>query len=196
MSFWDLSDGKSANDDVSKDYEVPGGNMAPIPNGTDVAAFIKEAKWAEAYQGDEKYINIQWKVTAPEQFKDRVVFQKLWITDLDPNVRNEDKQLAKRDKAIRMFATIDANAKGKHLASSDLPTDQSLALGLQGASMVIKCMVWEIDDSASGELKTGNWISGIKPKGSDMAVGEPSAPATSGGGYARRHNSLDDEIPF
>lgn len=201
--FWDLSDGDTAKTE-DKEYEVPGGNMEPIPDNSDVLAEIKEAKWDGPKDKDERYISIQWKVEAPDAVKNRIVFQKLWVQDLDPGAKTEDKAKQKRDKARRMLATIDANAKGRLMASADAPTDDSLALALQGATMVIKCMVWEMPDrERAGEFIRGNWIGAVKPKTSDLHVGQAkpaSKPASGGGGSYGSGNAgglgLDDEIPF
>lgn len=205
MSFWDLSDGGAANEDVQKEYEVPGGNMDPIPNNSDCLAYIKGAKWASKRDADERYIEIQWQVEKPEEYLNRVVFQKLWVDDLDPMVKSEDKAKEKRDKARRMLATIDANAKGKLMQSGDTPTDDSLALALVDARMVIKVMLWEMDDNQNyGEKIRGNWVSAIKPKDAETKTGDPLPPKSSGAGAGGRPSGagvgggfdLDDEIPF
>lgn len=206
MSFWELSDGGAANEDVQKEYEVPGGNMDPIPNNSDCLAYIKGAKWASKRDADEKYIEIQWQVEKPEDYLNRVVFQKLWVDDLDPMAKSEDKAKEKRDKARRMLATIDANAKGKLMQSGDAPTDDSLALALVDAKMVIKVMLWEMDDRENyGEKIRGNWVSAVKPKDAETKTGEPLPPKSSGGGGGGRPSAggstgggfdMDDEIPF
>ena len=199
MSFWDLSDGETAKTE-DKEYEVPGGSMEPIPDNSDVLATVKAVKWASKKDADERYVEIQWQVLAPESVKNRTVFQKLWVDSLDPSAKDEAKAKTKRDKARRMLATIDANAKGRLMASAEAPTDDSLVLALQDAEMVIKCMVWEINDRATGDVISGNWVSAVKPKTSDLHVSEAKpkkqAPA-SGGGYGGGGNSdLDDDLPF
>jgi len=205
MSFWDLSDGGSANEDVQKEYEVPGGNLEPIPNNSDVLAYIKAVKWASKKDASERYIEIQWQVEKPEAFANRVVFQKLWVDDLDPQAKSEEKAKEKRDKARRMLATIDANAKGRLMQSGDAPTDDSLALALVDARMVIKCMEWQINDAAGGDPIRGNWISAVKPKDAETSVGK-ALPVKSGGGSGYGSGGspsgsggvpdFDDEIPF
>lgn len=200
MSFWDLSDGGAANEDVKKEYEVPGGNMDPIPNNSDVLAYIKAAKWASKRDADERYIEIQWQVEKPAEFLNRVVFQKLWVDDLDPSAKSEEKAKDKRDKARKMLATIDANAKGRLMQSGETPTDDSLALALVDARMVIKCMEWSIEDRSSGETIRGNWVSAVKPKDAETSVGKALPAKSSGGGGGRPSGGggfdLDDEIPF
>ncbi len=204
MSFWDLSDGGAANEDVKTEYEVPGGNLEPIPNNSDVLAYIKAAKWASKKDTEERFIEIQWQVEKPAEFVNRVVFQKLWVDDLDPGAKSEEKAREKRDKARRMLATIDANAKGRLMKSGDAPTDDSLALALVDARMVIKCMEWSIPDSAGGDPIRGNWISAVKPKDAETHVGK-ALPVKSGGnssGDGGRPSGgggvpdFDDEIPF
>lgn len=209
MSFWDLSDGGAANEDVKKEYEVPGGNMEPIPNNSDCLAYIKGAKWASKKDAAERYVEIQWQVEKPKDYLNRVIFQKLWVDDLDPMAKSEDKAKEKRDKARRMLATIDANAKGKLMASGDAPTDDSLALALVDARAVIKVMLWEMDDAQNyGEKIRGNWVSAVKPKDAETKKGDPLPPKSSSSGSGssaggRPSNSgsgggfdLDDEIPF
>ncbi len=196
MSFWDLSDGGAANENVSKEYEVPGGSMEPIPNNSDVLANVKAVKWASKKDADEKYVEIQWQVEQPEQFKNRTVFQKLWVDSLDPNAKSEEKAKEKRDKARKMLATIDANAKGRLMQSSDAPTDDSLSLALVDAKMVLKVMEWSIDDTATGETIRGNWVSAVKGKDAETTVGKAlevkPKPAPAGGGF-----DLDgDAVPF
>jgi len=200
MSFWDLSDGETAKSE-SKEFEVPAGNFDPIPDNSDVLSEIKGVKWNHPRDKAVRFVEINWRIITPEQFKNREVFQKLWVQDFDPSAKSEEKAKTKRDKARQMLATIDANAKGQLMASSEAPTDDSLALALQGAQMVIKCMVWEMPDrERHGEFIRGNWVSAIKPKTSDLHVGEekpkpkakPQASGLAGGGF-----DLDgDDIPF
>jgi len=203
MSFWDLSDNTSAAENVEKEYEVPGGNMEPIPNNSDVLANIKAVKWSNKKDASERFVEIQWQVEKPEQFANRVVFQKLWVDDLDPGAKSEEKARQKRDKARRMLATIDANAKGRLTQSTDAPTDDSLSLALVDCRMVIKCMLWKINDAATGETIRGNWVSAVKPKNAEFHVGEASKPkpssgnASTPGGASGGGFDLDgDDVPF
>jgi|GEM_PF-766622 len=198
MGFWDLSDGETAKD-TGTEYEVPGGNMEPIPDNSDVLAQIKAVKWETVKDGVECYINIQWQVDAPESVKNRVVFQKMWVADLDPQAKSEEKAKVKRDKARRMLASIDANAGGKLMESTDTPTDDSLALALTGKQMVIKCMIWEMPDREKhGEFIRGNWVSAVKPKASDLHVSAEVAKPKASAPKASENRSfeMDDEIPF
>ena len=196
MSFWDLSDGETAKSD-SKEFEVPGGNFDPIPDNSDVLSEIKGVKWNSPRDKDERFVEINWRVLAPEQFKNREVFQKLWVQDFDPGAKSEEKAKSKRDKARQMLATIDANAKGQLMSSSEAPTDDSLALALQGAQMVIKCMIWEMPDrERHGEFIRGNWVSAVKPKTADLNVGEEKPKPVAAAGAPGGSFDLDDEIPF
>jgi hypothetical protein len=75
MSFWDLSDGETAKTE-NKEFEVPGGNFDPIPDNSDVLSEIKSVKWNSPRDKDERFVEINWRILAPEQFKNREVFQK------------------------------------------------------------------------------------------------------------------------
>jgi hypothetical protein len=204
MSFWELSDGESAKD-TGTEYEVPGGNMEPIPNNSDVLAQIDEIKWQKKETG-ERFIEARWSVIEPAAFANRKVFHKLWVDDLDPMAKSEDKAKTKRDKARRMLASIDANAGGKLMQSADAPTDDALALALCNKPMVIKVMIWEIADSRDpGNMMRGNWVSAVKPKDAPLNVGDAAPESKPSGGGARSSGQaqtsgggfeMDDEIPF
>jgi hypothetical protein len=150
MSFWQTSEGKSATDTTGK-FES-GGGIALIPENTTCLAMITEANIAE-YQGDE-YINLAWTVNKPDAYKNRKVFQK---------VRIFDAETKKRDKALNMLAAIDKNAGGKLSKSDSAPTNETL-LHLMQKPMLIKVMVWEIND------KTGNWVAAVSPRSVEEPV--------------------------
>jgi len=194
MSFWDLDDGTSAVTG-EKEYVQDTGNFDPIPDGSNVMAVIEEAKWDTVRNGNEEFISLRWSVEAPEQFLNRKIFQKLWVTDDDPNAKDAAKAKAKRDKAKRMLAAIDANCGGKLAKTPRKPTNDDLALALTMKPMVIKCMVWEMKDG-DGKTNSGNWISAVFPKSKGVEVKEsatPKKPETKAGGFA---DDLDDDIPF
>lgn len=203
MSFWDLSDGGNAKD-TGNDFEVPSGDMTPIPDGSSVMAMVEEAKWAT--KDDARYIELKWGVVAPDQFKNRKVFHKLWVGDFEPQtlVRGEDKAKAKRDKARRMLAAIDANAGGKLQQVDGVPSDDQLALHLCNKPMVITLKTWEIENRETGNMMSGNWVCAVSGKDKELHVSDApapkankpkddwgSTPSGSGGG-----SSMDDEIPF
>lgn len=166
MSFWDLSDNSNAKDTGSS-FESSS-NMEPIPAGTGVLAAPDEAAWAE-YQGDE-YISIRWVVLAPDEYKNRKVFQKIRVFESDAK---------KRDKAKRMLAAIDANAGGKLTASGERPTDESLARCLVNKPMQLRLEVWESDG------KSGNWVAAVAPK---------TAPSAQPGSAAQ--SKKEDDVPW
>lgn len=188
MSFWNTSDGQSAQNNDGK-FEMGGDALAPIPDGTSVLAIAEEAKNSE-YQGDE-YINIKWRVSKPQEYGNRVIFQK---------VRAYDKDAGKADKAKRMLAAIASNSGGGLFNSmqqrgEDRPSDISLAQ-LCNRPMVLKLGVWELDDKS----KSGNWVQAVAPAKAGTAappanpvVAPPvqhQAPAQPAGA------EWDEEIPF
>jgi hypothetical protein len=166
MSFWQTSEGKSATDTTGK-FES-GGGIALIPENTTCLAMITEANIAE-YQGDE-YINLAWTVNKPDAYKNRKVFQK---------VRIFDAETKKRDKALNMLAAIDKNAGGKLSKSDSAPTNETL-LHLMQKPMLIKVMVWEMND------RTGNWVAAVSPR----SVEEPVQVETA------KVEIIDGDIPF
>lgn len=191
MSFWNTSTGENAADNAASNYEVEGGgSLEPMPEGTSVLAFPKKAEWAKTQDGNAEYVNIQWSVMKPEQFANRVIFHKLWVSDLDPSVIDLEKAKKKRDRNLNMFATIDANAGGRLARINSKPTNEDLAAALTGKTMVIGLGVWETNDG-----KSGNWVRSVSDKSAELKVGTSKSaqkPASSGNTSSR----IDDEIPF
>lgn len=203
MSFWDLSTGESAKD-TGTEYETGGGNMLPIPEGSSVLAAADEVKWAADNAGN-RFISLRWSVLGPEEYKNRKVFHKLWVTDLDPSAKDEAKGVAKRDKARKMLAAIDANAGGKLAQKSGVPTDDDLGMALINKPMIVTLQVWQVQDRQTGGTVEGNWVCAVNPKsnGVDVKAAKPRSAAsgrvddsfgTSAG--TSRGRDLDDEIPF
>lgn len=186
MGFWDLSDGESANTG-EKEYEQETGNLSPIPDGSSVLALIDEAKWNETRDEQAEHISLRWSVIEPAEYANRKVFQKLWVTDDDPNVKDAAKMEKKRDKAKRMLAAIDANAGGKLSKVPRRPSDDDLALALTNRPMIIKCMVWKMGDNS------GNWIAAVSPKSKGVSVAETKAPAKKAASVS---DVDDDDVPF
>ena len=194
MSFWDLSDGGNAAESASEEYEIPSGRT--IPDGSSVLAMIDEAKWDE--KNGAKYVSLRWSVLSPDEYKNRKVFQKLWVLDDDPSSKDEAKAAKKRDKARRMMAAIDANAGGKLTRKPGMPTDETLTQCLTNKPMVIKCMEWSIDDNQTGETIRGNWISAVAPKskGIDVKEAKPSVQRPKAQGNVDHRPIDDDDLPF
>ena len=178
--FWELSDG----DDIVKTggkFETGGGSIEPIPDKTDVVAVIDEARIERNQQGLQ-YISLRWSIVAPADYKNRKVFQKLWVFDDDPQAKNP---VQKRDKAKKMLFAIDTNAGGKLKASGKVPSDDLLQATLTNKPMQIKVMLMKRDDG------TGmNWISSVAPRSGGAATltaaAAPKAAAVE----------IDDEVPF
>ena len=196
MGFWNLSDGDNAAK-TGTEYEIPGGNMDPIPAGSSVLAMVDEAKWATTQNNAEEYVSLRWTVLAPDEFKNRKVFQKLWVTDHDPNAKDHAKAIAKTDKARKMLAAVDANAGGKLTAKDAKPSNDDLAMALMDKPMVITLGVWESNQPGGSG---GNWVMAVAPKNKELKIGDkapakarPASQGSAGGAYA---GGMDDEIPF
>lgn len=179
MSFFQLSDGSQI--EGSKEFDGGGGNIEPIPGGTVVLAAPSEAKW-ESKEGQQDYISLKWVVMLPEEYKNRIVFQKIQVNH---------EETKKADKAKRMLVAIDANAGGKLMAAGEEPTDESLQLALTNKMMSLSLEVWEIDtDKDTGETlpegdrPRGNWVRAVADKTAAKAAanaakaeGKPTATA-------------------
>lgn len=205
-SFWSTSTGENAADNAASNFEVEGGgSLEPMPEGTSVLAFPKKAEWSKTQDGNAEFVNIQWSVMKPEQFANRVIFHKLWVADLDPNVEDLEKAKKKRDRNLNMFASIDFNATGKINPDGSKtpgrlallgrkPTNEDLAAALTGKTMVIGLGIWETNDG-----KSGNWVRSVSDKSAELKVGtakpvqKANKPSSGSSSFSR---DLDDEIPF
>ena len=180
-NFWELNDGEQIKGNENN-FDMGGGDIEPIPNNTGCIAAIEEAKWDE-YEGD-RYISLKWRVAKPQQYNNRVIFQKIKVfgTSRDKNPS------ATADKAKRMLAAIDANAGGKLMKLDGEPTDQDLMSALMGKMMAIKVMVWKMKNDKDEEM-TGNWISAVAPAKGAPAEKKPAPPVQD-------TTPEDDSIPF
>lgn len=159
MSFWN-----EEHKNTGGNFESAGGDFEPLPANTGCLAAIKQASWSE-YEGD-RYINIQWQVLKPEQYKGRVIFHKVRVLDADSD---------KADRAKRMLAAIDTNAGGKLLQLNREPDDYDLASALVGKIQGIKVQVWKME--VNGEERSGNWVSAVAPSKKPAAQAAPQAGA-------------------
>lgn len=199
--IWGLSEGGSAAD-TGTEYEVPGGgNFDALPEGSKVLAMVEDADWKEDKDGNE-YLNLKWSVVKPEDVANRKIFQKLWISDLDPRSHG-DKAEKKRDRARRLFAAIDANAGGKLAKKGGKPSGEDIAIALSNKLMVIRLGLWEMEDNQNpGQMMQGNWVQAVSPKASEIGIPDvkPKAQSARAGGTQRsqssNRNDFDDEIPF
>jgi hypothetical protein len=80
-----------------------------------------------------------------------------------------------------MLAAIDKNAGGKLSKSDSAPTNETLFFLMQ-KPMLIKVMVWDMND------KKGNWVAAVSPR----SVEEPVQVAPK----AVSEIISDDDIPF
>ena len=167
------------------EFDMGGGDFDPIPAKTTVLAAIDEAKWDFNQMTGEEVLSLRWVVLAPEDYKNRKVFQKVRLMDA-----KEDK----RNKAIKMFAAIDANAKGGLVQAGKKPTDDDLSRALLNKPMNLMLQVWKLKDEMTGEKKSGNWVSSVSPKGGGAGNAVPveyeNAPRTIS------DDDVDAEIPF
>lgn len=191
MSFWNTSDGDTAAN-TGTSYEVPGGSFSALPDGSKVLAVVENAEWKNDNNGNE-FLSLQWTILQPEEVKNRKIFQKLWISDLDSSVKKPEE---KRDRQLRLFAAIDANAGGKLAKVNKKPEADEILLALANKPMVIRLGLWEQDDRENpGKKISGNWVQAVAPKNTELylptAKAEPAKPQPKAQSF-----DLDDEIPF
>lgn len=164
MSFWNLSDGQQAQQQET--FDMGGGDIEPIPAGTQLKAFAEEAKWEE-HNGERK-IKIKWDVIEGE-YKGRKVFQNIKVCDADSK---------KRDKAIKMLSAVDTNSGGGLMKIGAEPSDMDLQVNLCNKPMALLVQIWKIEDEVTGEIKTGNWVGAVSPLHRKQPV-QQTAPKVS-----------------
>lgn len=157
MSFWNTSDNKAI--DQTGNFDAGGGDMEPIPKNTQVKACPDEVKWDQVQNSGEQYISIRWNVLAPKEYSGRKIFQKLWVMGNNPNAKNPVEQ---GDKAKRMLAAINANARGNLMQLQGPPTDSDLQSSLMNKPMALNLQVWEMT-TQTGETNKGNWVQKVAP---------------------------------
>lgn len=179
--FWGLSDGDSVKATTS--YQLEGGSIEPMPDGTQVMASIDEARWDD--KDGAEFISLRWTVLKPDTYKNRKVFQKLWVMGNNPNQSDPTKAKAQGDKAKRMLGAIDGNCGGKLMAGGGKPSDMDLQTSLIAKPMIVKLAVWEMTGS-KGDKMNGNWVQAVSPKESGVVeVPKKAADPVD-----------DDSIPF
>lgn len=169
MGFWDLSTGEA----LEKTEEFDSNTFTIIPDKTKCVATIERAAWAAMSEKSdspgEEYIEISWRVSQPNEYKNSVIFQKVRIC------RDDDKQ---RDKAIRMLAAIDTIADGGLMELDDRPNDRQLDKALKNKRVGITVGVWDFNGAQ------GNFVTGVeKIKKTSTQNTKPKAEE-------------DDDIPF
>lgn len=159
-----------------------GGSIELIPKDTRVVATCEEAK-NDSYNG-ENYINLKWRVNLPQEYANRVIYQKLKVFDQ-----------AKQQNAREMLAAIATNAGGRLFqamtaGNEQMPSDASLQT-LCNSPMVLQLDVWELDDKS----KSGNWVRAVAPYSQQQQQQPAPAPVAQQPTPAVAPAPLD-EIPF
>lgn len=184
MSFLDFHNSQTG---IDAGFFEEDNSFAPIPKDTQCLAVIEAAAWAE-YNGEE-YINTKWRISQPEAYNNRLVWQKLRILDSDP---------AKKNRAERMLSAIAVNANNGAMiqamiaAKESNPSNNSLAQLNQGF-MVIKLGVWENKETNS----SGNFIVAVAKHGGKAPAKQAPATKTPAPKMSAPATDFDfDELPF
>lgn len=179
MSFWSTSTGEAIQ--ATGMHESGGGPLEPIPAGTDLLAYIKEAKWDETRDEKIRHVVLRWDVMKPAQYEKRVIFQRLFITDLDTRASNP---ATRQDNAKKMLAAIDANCGGD-LFTQDGPPSEIALQSLLNKPMTIRVGLIKPNSPSATPI---NFISMVNTK---AAFANAAAPTP-----APKSRVEDDEIPF
>ena len=184
MSIVDFAD----HEVITGDFEVGGADFEPFPHKTSLLAIIDEAKWANDREGNQ-HISLRWSVISPDDYKNRKVFQKLWVTDDKPLNKDPAK---KRDKDQRMFAAIDFNCGGTLVAARKDPTDDGMSRALMNKPMTILINLYEgVGDD--GKPFAINYIAAVSGRGKSAA---PAAAKPAPKAAPTRMVVEDDDAPF
>ena len=209
MGLLVTSDGQQIGNE--REFDASGGFGEPLPDNTEVLACIEKIEW-DNFEGED-FINIQWEVLQPAEYKGRKLFQGLKVFN---------QETKKSDKARRMLGALDAMHGGKisklpnggeHVINGDtVPSDAQLAGALVNKLTVLKIGYYDMTDRGG---KTGNWVKAVaerKPNnGSAGAAGVAPEPPTTkpaekpakqkfaaanGKAVAPPSEMFDDDIPF
>lgn len=185
-----------ANIDTNKsEFELGGDNLPPIPKNTKVLAICEKAE-NKTFENDT-YINLQWRIHQPQEFNNRVIFQKLKVYQGD-----------QVDKHRQMLAAIGANAGGKlfqlmQQSGETEPSDMTLQAGLTNVPMVLLLDVWEME--INGEKRSGNWVRMVSPRAAQQPAAQPAPqpvthpvtqPVTQPVQTAPAADPFDFDVPF
>lgn len=146
VNFWgddEVETGEYESKQETKEFSV-------IPDKTKVSFYMDEVKLDE-YMG-EKFINTRWVISAPAEFKNRKIFHKVKLWNIDQK---------KAEKAAKLIKAIDVNCGGKLRASGLSPDDWDddlLSKCLLNHEMLGTLGVWDFND------RQGNWIMAVSPK--------------------------------
>lgn len=206
MGFFSTQDGKDVRQDANGSYETPSTEL--IPKDARVKAVIDEIEWSAVPDESDNdagvaYINVRYSILAPEEFKGRKIFQKLFVSSVGkPSAKDAQK---KRTNDLTLLAAINVNSNGQPLNNcTSAPTDAELST-LIGTILLLQLDVWEIGD------RKGNWIRSLEGATATKATvaRKPASKPSTKPAPKPAHvveegkeeqpdviDQIDDEIPF
>jgi hypothetical protein len=200
MSSFNMSSHVAENP-VSDTYETPGMDDI-IPDGTTVMAFVEKATWRTIKDGIAEYVEVTWRVLEPQAYVKRLIFQKLFIKDLDPNATDTKKAENKTKNARTILAAIDANSGGVLAKAGWAVTEQTLFDLCKKGKMFLKLKVWDKTDDYGNKTPGGNWIANVAPAKGDLPQAPTAKPQAAPQAKAQAPTAaaatfdIEDEIPF
>lgn len=154
MTYFKTSDGKAV--EAAQEFST-NNSFEAIPDKTEAQAYTVAIGWKQPdseFSNENKYIEVEWSILAPESLKNRKIFQK---------IRLHDEKESKRDNAIRMMAAIYTIGGKVDISKVESePTDADLAKAALNIKAVITIGLFT--SKKDGEEKKINYISGISAK--------------------------------
>lgn len=174
-------------DTTQQNFEI-GGSFELLPKDTRFLAAIESAT-NRTFDNGDRVIEIKWRISKPEQYANRLVFQKLKVYDNDAD---------KVNKAKNMLSAIAVNAGGKLFSEMQArneqePSDQSLA-SMTMRPMVILLDVWKM--TVNGEEKTGNFVKQVSPINQQVQSAQAPVQAPPAAQAPVTATIQDNDIPF
>lgn len=183
-------------DTTATSFEA-GGAFELLPEENFLAA-IEEIKNETSAFDNSRFINAKWRIMKPEQYANRVFFQKVRVYDADQS---------KADRAKQMLSAMAVNAGGKLFSemqsrSETEPSDQSLA-SMTMRPMVVKLGIWKMEakDTNDGKERSGNYVQAVSAPKQQHAPMQPPAPKPAtqpapSTQAAPADVTFDSDIPF
>ena len=171
------------------DYEQKGGGTL-IPEGTIVLANVEEIRTQTFDGSSHESLNLKWRVEEPEDYNNKVFYQKIKHNGEDPQSQYYDaaKQESRIKNAQNMFAAIDANAGGHVKKLMRKPTDAELTQYIVAAKMWVHM----------GVVGKTQIVRGVKAYKDIDAPSKQAANAAQTATNAKDSvaDDIDDLIPF
>lgn len=157
------------------EFSSGGGDFELLPEGTRVLFEVEQAEIRQYEDIDN--ISLRWSVLQPELYKNRKIFQNVYVFA-------DDKE--KRMKARKMLAAIDVNADNRLTKYAE---KKKISLNEFTTEDLTICLVGQSMTGTIGKYKDKNIVRGISPANS-AKIKEPTKTAP------KKEIDEDEDLPF